>query len=255
MDQSLDDAADHLARCGCDRAGDRGGHVRGAAWQERAQELEAVNEALRQRLAVERLRFGERSALLERAANTSVESAIKAVHGQDVIVRRRLEQTEKEMKRLQEETALQQAELRAIHASLTMRALAPPEPGTSASGGRRAERSRPVGHPQGRPESTLGGSSTAGWPASPHTPAAGPAVAVLAGGDEGTVPEQALVELLSGPLAIGAVVPLLYGPRARYSRPAASSARPVPSSPSVAIWGRVGVSWPSAATSPAPHRR
>ena len=60
-----------------------------------------------------------------RAANTSVESAIKAVHGQDVIVRRRLEQTEKEMRRLQEETALQQAELRAIHASLTMRALAP----------------------------------------------------------------------------------------------------------------------------------
>ncbi len=74
---------------------------------------------------MERLRFGERSALLERAANTSVESAIKAVHGQDVIVRRRLEQTEKEMKRLQEETAVQQAELRAIHASLTMRAFAP----------------------------------------------------------------------------------------------------------------------------------
>ena len=45
--------------------------------------------------------------------------------GQDVILRRRLEATEKEMKRLQEETAEQQAELRAIHATMTMRALAP----------------------------------------------------------------------------------------------------------------------------------
>ncbi len=135
LDQSLDDAADHLAKMlaasgleGTEAATSRPAlsspALSLAAWQERAQELEAVNEALRQRLAVERLRFGERSALLERAANTSVESAIKAVHGQDVIVRRRLEQTEKEMKRLQEETALQQAELRAIHASLTMRALA-----------------------------------------------------------------------------------------------------------------------------------
>jgi GT2 family glycosyltransferase len=41
--------------------------------------------------------------------------------------------------------------------------------------------------------------------------AGGPAVAVLAGGDEGALPEEALVELLSGPLGIGAVVPLLYG--------------------------------------------
>ena len=39
------------------------------------------------------------------------------------------------------------------------------------------------------------------------------AVAVIAGGDEGVVPEDALVELLSGPLGIGAVVPLLYGRR------------------------------------------
>ncbi|MGA3220522.1 MAG: hypothetical protein ABSE77_15810, partial [Acidimicrobiales bacterium] len=126
LDQSLDDAAANLVRVAAATGPDGPEGARSAAaWQERAQELEAVNEALRQRLAVERLRFGERSALLEHAANTSVESAIKAVHGQDVIVRRRLEQTEKEMKRLQEETALQQAELRAIHASLTMRALAP----------------------------------------------------------------------------------------------------------------------------------
>jgi hypothetical protein len=131
LDQSLDDAAGHLVKAlaeagpeGTDAAASTPAQST-AAWRERAQELEAVNEALRQRLAVERLRFGERSALLERAANTSVESAIKAVHGQDVIVRRRLEQTEKEMRRLQEETALQQAELRAIHASLTMRAMAP----------------------------------------------------------------------------------------------------------------------------------
>jgi hypothetical protein len=126
LDQSLDDAAANLVKVAA-ATGPEGPEaaMSAAAWQERAQELEAVNEALRQRLAVERLRFGERSALLEHAANTSVESAIKAVHGQDVIVRRRLEQTEKEMRRLQEETALQQAELRAIHASLTMRALAP----------------------------------------------------------------------------------------------------------------------------------
>ena len=91
----------------------------------RLQELQAVNEALRQRLGAERLRFGERAALLEKAANTSVESAIKAVHGQDLIVRRRLEVMEKELRRLQEETAVQQAELRAIHGTATMRVLAP----------------------------------------------------------------------------------------------------------------------------------
>jgi hypothetical protein len=126
LDQSLDDATANLVRAAAATGPDGPGTaMSAAAWQERAQELEAVNEALRQRLATERLRFGERSALLEQAANTSVESAIKAVHGQDVIVRRRLEQTEKEMRRLQEETALQQAELRAIHASPAMRALAP----------------------------------------------------------------------------------------------------------------------------------
>jgi GT2 family glycosyltransferase len=42
-------------------------------------------------------------------------------------------------------------------------------------------------------------------------PAGGPAVAVIAGGDEGVVPDEALVDLLCGPLGIGAVVPLLYG--------------------------------------------
>jgi hypothetical protein len=126
LDQSLDDAAATLVSKAAEIGPDGPAPaVPEAAWQERVQELQAVNEALRQRLAAERLRFGERAALLEKAANTSVESAIKAVHGQDVIVRRRLEQTEKEMRRLQEETAQQQAELRSIHASLTMRALAP----------------------------------------------------------------------------------------------------------------------------------
>jgi hypothetical protein len=128
LDQSLDDAAANLVKKAAGASPDGSSAAAAmseAAWHERAQELQAVNEALRQRLAVERLRFGERAALLEKAASTSVESAIKAVHGQDVIVRRRLEQTEKEMHRLQEETALQQAELRAIHASLTMRAFGP----------------------------------------------------------------------------------------------------------------------------------
>ena len=40
-------------------------------------------------------------------------------------MRRRLEVAEKEMRRLQEETAEQQAELRAIHGTKTMRALVP----------------------------------------------------------------------------------------------------------------------------------
>ena len=126
MDQSLDAAAADLMSKATEATPDGATSALSEAdWHERAQELQAVNEALRQRLAVERLRFGERAALLEQAANSTVESAIKAVHGQDVIVRRRLEQTEKEMRRLQEETAEQQAELRTIHASLTMRAVAP----------------------------------------------------------------------------------------------------------------------------------
>ena len=37
-----------------------------------------------------------------------------------------------------------------------------------------------------------------------------PRVAVVAGGAEGEVPEPALVDLLGGPLGIGAVVPLLF---------------------------------------------
>ena len=37
-----------------------------------------------------------------------------------------------------------------------------------------------------------------------------PRVAVVAGGTEGDVPEPALVDLLGGPLGIGAVVPLLF---------------------------------------------
>jgi hypothetical protein len=126
LDQSLDEAAGDLEHKAAELAADgRGGPASQAALSARLEELQAINGSLRQRLALERLRFGERSALLEKTANTSVQSAIKAVHGQDVILRRRLEATEKEMKRLQEETAEQQAELRAIHATMTMRALAP----------------------------------------------------------------------------------------------------------------------------------
>jgi hypothetical protein len=127
VDQSLDEAAAVLGKimeqsaavAGAD--GDSGASLLAT----RTQELQAVNEALRQRMAVERRRFGERSALLEKTANTNVQAAIKAVHGQDVITRRRLEVTEREMHRLQEETAVQQAELRALHATMTMRLLAP----------------------------------------------------------------------------------------------------------------------------------
>jgi hypothetical protein len=125
LDQSLDEAASILEKKAAEADADGRPRPPAASATERLHELEAVNEALRLRLAAERARFAERAALLENAAHTTVESAIKAVHGQDVIVRRRLEQTEKEMHRLQEETAVQQAELRAIYASLTMRALTP----------------------------------------------------------------------------------------------------------------------------------
>ncbi|HUB72102.1 MAG TPA: hypothetical protein VL984_16895 [Acidimicrobiales bacterium] len=123
VDQSLDEAASNLEKAATEAAGRGRGHLGRVSPEERIHELETVNESLRLRLAAERLRFGERSALLEKAAGTTVESAIKAVHGQDVIVRRRLQETEREMRRLQEETAVQQAELRAIHASPAMRAL------------------------------------------------------------------------------------------------------------------------------------
>ena len=42
-----------------------------------------------------------------------------------------------------------------------------------------------------------------------------PCAVVLAGGDEGNVPEEALADLLCGPLGIGAVVPLLYDARGK----------------------------------------
>ena len=126
LDEALDEAADALGRAASEATapGRPGGTANGSSGA-RARELEAVNEALRQRLAAERLRFGERAGLLEQAANTTVESAIKAVQGQDLIIRRRLELAEKELKRLQDETAEQQAELRALHASVSVRALAP----------------------------------------------------------------------------------------------------------------------------------
>lgn len=125
LDQVLDEAMSDLEKeaAGAAAGGSPGGGE--ALTAERLQELRAANEALRMRMAAERLRFGERSALLEQAANTTLESAVKAVHGQDVMLRRRLEETEREMHRLQEETALQQAELRRIHQTLTWRALAP----------------------------------------------------------------------------------------------------------------------------------
>ena len=131
LDQSLDESAEILKKTAADtsasRTGSRhgGAGLAGASLDARLHELQAVNEALRERLAAERLRFGERAAQLEKAANTSVEAAIKAVHGQDLIVRRRLEIAEKELRRLQEETAEQQAELRALHGTMTMRVLGP----------------------------------------------------------------------------------------------------------------------------------
>jgi hypothetical protein len=126
LDQALDESAELLKKTAADvSTSGRGAQGAGPALEARLHELQSVNEALRQRLAAERLRFGERAALLEKAANTSVDSAIQAVHGQDLIVRRRLEAAEKELRRLQEETAMQQAELRTIHGTATMRALAP----------------------------------------------------------------------------------------------------------------------------------
>jgi len=123
VDQSLDEAAGTLGKMVDDVVDN--GRVEARPWSasaERVQELQVVNDALRRRLAAERLVFGERAALLERAANTTVESAVKAVQGQDVVTRRRLEVALKEMKRLQDETAQQQAELRAIHGTMTWRA-------------------------------------------------------------------------------------------------------------------------------------
>jgi hypothetical protein len=132
LDQALDEAADALGQAASEATAQgpatdasNGPAASNGAAGSRLRELEAVNDALRQRLAAERLRFGERASLLEQAANTTVESAIKAVQGQDLIIRRRLELAEKELKRLQDETAEQQAELRALHASVSVRALAP----------------------------------------------------------------------------------------------------------------------------------
>lgn len=127
LDEALDEAADVLKKSAVLKKSDgrSDGPGNGGGMEARLLELQAVNDALRQRLAAERLRFGERAAMLEQAANTSVEAAIKAVHGQDLIVRRRLEIAEKELKRLQQETAEQQAELRAIHGTVTMRVLTP----------------------------------------------------------------------------------------------------------------------------------
>jgi uncharacterized protein with PIN domain len=125
LDEALDSAARDLEKVASEAAATAPASNDRARAEERLHQLETANAALRARMAAERLRFGERAALLEQAAHTTVESAIKAVHGQDVMVRRRLEETEREMRRLQQETAVQQAELRAIHATLTWKALAP----------------------------------------------------------------------------------------------------------------------------------
>lgn len=124
LDESLDQAAMDLEEAVA-KVGDPADGRGQAAAEARLRELATANDALRQRLAAERQRFGERAALLEKAAETSVESAIKAYRGQDVIVRRRLEETEREMHRLQEETAVQRAELRAIYASRTWKTMTP----------------------------------------------------------------------------------------------------------------------------------
>ena len=126
VDHSLDEAAETIGK----RAGELAASGRTktqpeAVLAERVQELRATNDALRQRLAAERLLFAERASLLERTAHSTVESAIQAVQGQDVGTRRRLEVALKEMKRLQDETAEQQAELRAIHGTAAWRALQP----------------------------------------------------------------------------------------------------------------------------------
>jgi hypothetical protein len=125
LDRVLDVAATDLEKGLAEAAGHGPPVDQRARAGQLVHELETVNCALRARMAAERLRFGERAALLEKTAETTLESAIKAVHGQDVMVRRRLEEVEREMHRLQEETAAQQAELRAIHESIAWRALAP----------------------------------------------------------------------------------------------------------------------------------
>jgi hypothetical protein len=126
VDHSLDEAAETIGKKASEvAASGRANSHPEAVLAERVQELQATNNALRERLAAERLLFAERAALLERTAHSTVESAIQAVQGQDVVTRRRLEVALKEMRRLQEETAVQQAELRAIHGTVAWRALQP----------------------------------------------------------------------------------------------------------------------------------
>jgi hypothetical protein len=124
LDQSLDQAAMNLEEA-ASKLGDMGEGRSPAAAEARLAEVAAANDALRQRLAAERQRFGERAALLEKAAETSVEAAIRASRGQDLVLRRQLEETEREMRRLQEETAVQRAELRAIYATRAWKTLTP----------------------------------------------------------------------------------------------------------------------------------
>jgi hypothetical protein len=125
LDQSVDEATSNMETRAAEVAATGRPGTTGASRQELLHRLEAVNEALRSRLPVERARFGDRAALLEGAAHTAVESAIKAVHGRDVIARCRLEEAEKVIRRWQEETADQQIEPRAIYANRTMQAVVP----------------------------------------------------------------------------------------------------------------------------------
>ena len=121
-------------------------------------------------------------------------------------MRRRLEVMEKELRRLQEETAVQQAELRAIHGTATMRVLAPPRVLRPPTKGAALSEPGQVSIARPGPDRTLA-EELASWLA---TEGPLPRVVVLAAGPEGDVPEQALVDLLGGPLGIGAVVPLLF---------------------------------------------
>lgn len=125
VDQALDQATANLQGTAAKLSGTDGQPPTRSALEARLAELSTANDALRQRLAIERQRFGERSLLLEQAASTTVESAIKAYRGQDVIVRRQLEEALREMRRLQDETAVQQAELRDIHGTKAWQVLMP----------------------------------------------------------------------------------------------------------------------------------
>jgi hypothetical protein len=87
------------------------------ALERRVRELEATNEALRRRMAAERLRFAERAALLEEGFG-ALPSAPRGHGAPDAVLQRRLEERDEEVRRLQ-------SELAAVYATKTMRMVAP----------------------------------------------------------------------------------------------------------------------------------